>query len=231
MSTAPRTSAAPEEKALLSAQLGVVVPVDDAPALLDPRGARTARLAWVGRRLLALMLTRVRAGADDPAPLDGLLADDALAASLAATGLPALLDAPPELPADLVRAAVASGHRGAGFFGARSVAVRLVSPALAEPRLPRGLSPAQAVEGGRAVLDAAAALLLSVRSPDDDVVALSAAHDRLLDPARLVVASTGGSDGRGADDGQAGRQQAELGRVLVVRGEQAAVTSALPLLR
>jgi hypothetical protein len=226
VSTAARTSAAPEERALLSAQLGVVVPVDDAPALLDPRSARTARLAWVGRSLLELLLVRVLAGADDPAPLEGLLSDEALARTLAATGLPALLDVPPEQPADLVRAAVASGHRGAGFFGARSVAVRLVSPALAEPRLPRSLSPAQAVEGGRAVLSATAALLLSVRSPDDDVAALSSAAARLLDPARLAA-----GDGDAAGPDAAERAQAELGRVLVVRGEQAAVSSALPLLR
>lgn len=233
MTTSPpdvlRSGTSPEERAFLSAQLGVVVPVDDAPALLDPRGARFQRLEWLGDSLLDVVVARTRAGTPDPAPLADLVGDAALAASVARTGLPALLDWQPSPGrlADLAEAAVAVGHRAAGFFGARTVAVRLVSAGLTETALPKELSPRQAAEAGAAVLEAAAALLLFVRHPGEDEGALSRRRGALLDTER--VARSG--DGEGTAAQQVDRLQAHLGRVLVVRGEQAAVHAALPLLR
>lgn len=224
-----RAGSTPEERALLNAELGVVVPVDDAPALLDPRGARFQRLEWLGDSLLDVLVARVRAGDPDGPGHAAYTSDDALALSVATTGLPARLDWQPSPGrlADLVEACVAAGHRAAGFFGARTVAVRLVSPALAEPALPRAFTPQQAAEAGSHVLEAAAALLLFTLHAGDDEGALSQRRARLLDSER--VARHG--NGEGTVEEQVDRLQAELGRVLVIRGEQAAVHAALPLLR
>ncbi|MCW2607681.1 MAG: hypothetical protein JWO60_2374 [Frankiales bacterium] len=224
-----REGSTPEERALLNAQLGVVVPVDDAPALLDPRGLRFQRLEWLGDSLLDVLVARVRASDPDAPPHSRWTSDAALAEKVAATGLPDRLDwqPSPQRLADLVEAAVAAGHRAAGFFGARTVAVRLVSEQLAEPRLPAALSAQQAAEAGSHVMEAAVALLLFTRFPGDDEGELSDKRARLLDSDR--VAQHG--DGRGTVEEQVDRLQAELGRVLVVRGEQAAVHAALPYLR
>lgn len=233
MSTSPpdllREGSTPEERALLSAVLGVVVPVDDAPALLDPRGRRFQRLEWLGDSLLDVLVARVRASDPDAPPHSRWTSDAALAGKVAATTLPERLDwqPSPQRLADLAEAAVAVGHRAAGFFGARTVAVRLVSEELAEPRLPKALAPRQAAEAGSHVLEAAVALLLFTRHPDDDEGELSTKRARLLDTGR--VARHG--DGRGTPEEQVDRLQAELGRVLVVKGEQAAVHAALPYLR
>lgn len=232
MTTPPdvlRTGSTPEERALLNAQLGVVVPLDDVPALLDPRGARFQRLEWLGDSLLDVLVARVRA-ADPGLRRQELTSDDALAAKVAATGLPGRLDWQPgqQRLADLVEAAVAAGHRASGFFGARTVAVRLVSEVLAQPALPRALTAQQAAEAGSAVMEAAVALLLFAKHPDDDEGALSDRRAVLLD-SRRVAGQHG--DGQGTVEEQVDRLQAELGRVLVIRGEQAAVHAALPYLR
>lgn len=210
-----RTSATPEERALVCAQLGVVVPAEDVPALLDPRGVRFQRLEWLGDSLLDVLVARWRAGLAEPPDLADVVSDEALGRRATASGLPALLDWQPTAHrlADLLEAAVAAGHRGSGFVGARTVAIRLVEPRLAEVRLPRELSPRRAAEAGASVLEAAAALLLFVRRPEADEGALSEERAALL----------------GREHGTA--LQAELGRVLVVRGEQAAVQAALPALR
>ena len=224
-----RASSTPEERALLSAVLGVVVPVDDAPALLDPRGARFQRLEWLGDSLLDVLVARVRAGdPGGPAHAD-YTSDRALARAVAARGLPVRLDwqPGPDRLAALAEACVAAGHRAAGFFGARTVAVRLVSPALAEPGLPKALTPAQAAEAGSHVLEAAAALLLFTLHAGDDEGALTRRRARLLDSDRVAEHGNGAGTAREQVD----RLQAELGRVLVIRGEQAAVHAALPLLR
>ena len=223
-----REGSTPEERALLNAELGVVVPVDDAPALLDPRGARFQRLEWLGDSLLDVLVARVRAGDPSMSHAD-CTSDAALARTVASTGLPDRLDwrPSPGRLADLAEACVAAGHRAAGFFGARTVAVRLVSPALAEPGLPAALTAKQAAEAGSHVLEAAAALLLFTLHTGEDEGALSRRRARLLDGDR--VARHG--DGQGTVEQQVDRLQAELGRVLVIRGEQAAVHAALPLLR
>jgi len=224
-----RTGSTPEERALLNAVLGVVVPVDDAPALLDPRGARFQRLEWVGDSLLDVLVARLRASDPGGPGHSAYTSDAALARTVATTGLPGRLDwqPGPGRLADLAEACVAAGHRAAGFFGARTVAVRLVSGALAEPTLPTALTPHQAAEAGSHVLEAAAALLLFTRHAQDDEGDLSQRRARLLDSDR--VARHG--NGEGTVEEQVDRLQAELGRVLVIRGEQAAVHAALPLLR
>ena len=112
--------------------------------------------------------------------------------------------------------------------GARTVAVRLVSDVLAEPSLPKALSQQQAAEAGAAVMEAAVALLLFNRFPEEDEGALSDRRARLLDGDRIARAH---GDGQGTVEQQVDRLQAELGRVLVIRKEQAAVHAALPYLR
>ena len=224
-----RVGSTPEERALLSAQLSVVVPVDDAPALLDPRGARFQRLEWLGDSLLDLLVARHRAIHPGAPTHAELTSDRALAARVSMTGLPALLDwtPGPERLADLVEAAVAVGHRAGSWFGARSVAVRLVSHDLAETALPKALTPRQAAEAGASVLEAAASLLLFARHPDDDEGDLTRRRGPLLAVERLARSA----EGAGPVQERADRVQAELGRVLVIRGEQAAVHAALPYLR
>ncbi len=102
-----------------------------------------------------------------------------------------------------------------------------MSDQLAEPRLPKALSPRHAAEAGSHVMEAAVSLLLFTRFPADDEGELSVRRAALLDGRR--VARHG--DGQGSVQEQVDRLQAELGRVLVVRGEQAAVHAALPYLR
>ncbi len=224
-----RTTSTPEDRALLNAVLGVVVPVDDVPALLDPRGARFQRLEWLGDSLLDVLVARVRASEPSLRRQD-LTSDAALAERVLATGLPERLDwePSPQRLADLVEAAIAAGHRAAGFFGARTVAVRLVSEVLAQPAVPKGLTAAQAAEAGSAVMEAAVALLLFAKHPDDDEGELSTRRAGLLDSDRVARRH---GDGQGPVGEQVDRLQAELGRVLVIRGEQAAVHAALPYLR
>lgn len=224
-----RTGSTPEERALLSAQLGVVVPVDDAPALLDPRGARFQRLEWLGDSLLDVLVARVRASDPDGPGHAAYTSDEVLGRTVGSSGLPARLDWQPSSGrlADLAEAAIAVGHRAAGFFGARTVAVRLVSEALAEPRLPKALTAAQAAEAGSHVMEAAAALLLFTRHADEDEGQLSQRRGRLLDSDRIAR----GAPGQGTVEERVDRIQAELGRILVIRGEQAAVHAALPHLR
>ncbi|MDP9436278.1 MAG: hypothetical protein M3P93_14265 [Actinomycetota bacterium] len=224
-----RDGSTPEERALLSAQLSVVVPVDDAPALLDPRGRRFQRLEWLGDSVLDVLVARHRAIHPDGSTHADLTSDRSLAARVADTGLPDLLDwqPGPERLADLVEAAVAVGHRAAGWFGARTVAVRLVSHDLAQTALPRALTPRQATEAGASVLEVAASLLLFARYPAADEGELSRRREPLLSAQRL----SRHADGDGSVESGADRLQAELGRVLVVRGEQAAVEAALPYVR
>lgn len=223
-----RTGSTPEERALLSAQLGVVVPFDDAPALLDPRGARFQRLEWLGDSLLDILVARVRAG-DPSMSHEQCTSDEALGRTVATTGLPGRLDWQPSPGrlADLAEAAVAVGHRAAGFFGARTVAVRLVSPDLAQPAVPKALTSAQAAEAGSHVMEAAAALLLFTRHADEDEGQLSQRRGRLLDSDRVARFAPG----EGTVEERVDGLQAELGRILVIRGEQAAVHAALPHLR